>query len=133
MTNCLVAHQYFLIVNIAWQIMQKKFIFFSEISNKFIINLLLFFWAPKKHFSDFLFSVVFQHVVNSSSDQQFHNPSNYSNGLEYKNVDRREKWRQRLKQKKKLSTKNLFIHLTIITDDASIHFFFYVNSFHCFI
>ena len=90
-------------------------------------------WAPKKHFSGFLFSVVFQHVVNSSSDQQFHNPSNYSNGLEYKNADRRVKWRQRLKQKKKLSMKNLFIHLTVITDDASIRFFFYVNSFHCFI
>ena len=33
--------------------------------------------APKKHFSSFLFSVVFQQKICWSSYQQFHSASNY--------------------------------------------------------
>ena len=89
-------------------------------------------WAPKKHFSGFLFSVVFQHIAYSSSDQQFHNPI-ISDGLEYKNADRREKLRQKGWSKRINCQRKSFHSFNYVIDDASIRFFFYVNSFHCFI
>ena len=90
-------------------------------------------WTPKKHFSSFLFTVLFQQKICWSSSQWSHDVSTYFEIAWNTKMQTEEKNNEtkRLKLKKKLSTK-VFHSFNYVIDHASIIIFFYVNSLHCF-
>ena len=87
--------------------------------------------ASKNHFSSFLFSVVFQQKIRWSSDQWFHNASDFLKWLRIQNCwQKRKPMRQRGRSERRKCQRKCFHSFKYLIDRLSVHFVFYVNSLH---